>query len=60
MRTVTIPLINDNVQETREWFVVELVLPADQVGTFLGVPVVTNITILDDDRKHSIEFIYKG
>ena len=57
MRTVTIPLINDNIQESREWLLVELVLPADQVGTLLGAPVVSNVTILDDDCKYRLACI---
>ena len=50
-KIVTIPLVNDNVQELREWFVAELDLPVGQVGVDLGSPAVANITIVDDDGK---------
>lgn len=49
--TIAIPLVNDNIQESSEWFLVKLVLPADQVGVLLGSPEVSNITVEDDDRK---------
>ena len=54
VRTVTIPLINDNVQESRKWLLVELTLPADQVaiGILLEAPVMSNVTIEDDDCKY--------
>lgn len=48
---MAIPLINDNIQESREWFLVEVGLPADQDGVRLGLLVTTNVTVVDDDRK---------
>ena len=60
IKTVSIPLINNNIQELREWFLVELVLPDDQVGVLLGDPAISNITILDDDRKYMyVNFVYQ-
>ena len=54
IKTAAVPLINDNIQESREWFLVELVLPVDQVanGVLLEAPVMSNVTIEDDDSKY--------
>jgi hypothetical protein len=51
IQTVSIPLINDDIVESTEWFLVELELPSDQTGVLLGSPVDTNVTIDDDDCK---------
>ena len=51
IQTVSIPLINDDILEFREWFLVGLSLPSDQAGVLLGSPVESNVTIEDDDCK---------
>ena len=51
IQTVSIPLVNNEILESREWFLVELSLPSDQAGVLLGSPVESNVTIEDDDCK---------
>ena len=51
-KNVTIPLINDDVQEVEKWFLVVLSLPVEMDGIVLDAALTTtNITIVDDDRK---------
>lgn len=59
-QTVSIPLVNDDILESREWFLVGLSLPSDQAGVLLGPPVESNITIEDDDCKYNIMAIQKN
>ena len=53
IQTVSIPLVNDDILESREWFLVGLSLPSDQAGVLLGSPVESNVTIEDDDCKYN-------
>ena len=57
-KTVSIPLVNDGVQEFTEWFTVELDSSSAQDGVALGVPAVANVTIVDDDSECRLNVRY--
>ena len=49
-RTITIPIINDDVHEKMEQFTVQLSLPSDSTGVVLDQDSAT-VQIADEDRK---------
>lgn len=53
-KTVTVPLVNNDVQDLRRWFLAQLDLPVEQVGVVLDTPAMANITIVDDDREYKL------
>ena len=53
-KTITVPLVNDDVQELNKWFQAQLDLPVEQVGVVLLTPVMVNITVLEDDCEFKI------
>ena len=57
-KTVSIPLVNDGVQELTEWFTVELDASSAEDGVALGVPAVANVTIVDDDSECRLNVRY--
>ena len=51
-KNVTIPLINNDVQEVEKWFLANLSLPVEMDGVVLDAALTTtNVTIVDDDCK---------
>ena len=53
-RTITVPIVNDTVNEGAETFTVALVNPTG--GAILGTPSVATVTINDDDPAGTVQF----
>ena len=53
-KTVTVPLVNDDVLELSKWFQARLNLTDEQVGVVLSTPEMVNITVVDDDCEFNV------
>ena len=53
-KAVTVPLVNDDIQELSKWFQAQLNVSAEQVGVVLSTPEMVNITVVDDDCEFKV------